>query len=183
MISVHSDEVDKVDSYIDQGKHVFILVYMEGCGPCMATKPEWLQIDDFLKDKYKNDNSIVIADIENDKLSKLKHVGEVDGFPTMKYMHKNNSGIVDVEPYEKADIKNANRSAKSFAEWIEQKSGPKNSRHGGNIRRGGNIRGGGNIKSSPYHLLRRLSKKTRKKRSKSKKRNKNRKKTRIKKRV
>lgn len=171
MILVHSDEVDDVDAYIDQGKHIFILVYMDGCGPCMATKPEWLDIEDFLKDKYKNDDSIVVADIENDQLSKLKYVGEVDGFPTMKYIHKNNSGMLDVESYENADIKNKDRSAKSFVEWIERKMEPNK-----------NSQGGGNRKSSPYHVLRRLSKKTKKKRSKSKKRNRNRKKTRIKKR-
>ena len=177
MILVHSDEVNDVDTYIDQGKHVFILVYMDGCGPCMATKPEWLDIEDFLKDKYKNDDSIVVADIENDQLSKLKYVGEVDGFPTMKYIHKNNSDMLDVETYENADIKKKDRSAKSFVEWIEGKMESNKNSQGG-----GNIRGGGKRKSSPYHVLRRLSKKTKKKRSKSKKRNRNRKKTRIKKR-
>lgn len=171
MILAHSDKVDEVDSYIDQGKHVFILVYMEGCGPCMMTKPQWLLINKMLKDKYKNDDSIVVADIENDKLSKLKHVGDVDGFPTMKYIHKNNNGMLDVETYENANIKNKDRTTKSFVEWIEGKMEPNQNSQG---------QGGGKRKSSPYHVLRRLSKKTRKKRSKSKKRN--RKKTRIKKR-
>ena len=30
-----------VDKLVNQGSDVFILVYMKGCGPCNATRPEW----------------------------------------------------------------------------------------------------------------------------------------------
>jgi hypothetical protein len=33
-------DASKIDELIKQGNDVFILVYMEGCGPCNATRPE-----------------------------------------------------------------------------------------------------------------------------------------------
>ena len=37
-------EVGKVDQFVKKGYDVFILVYMDGCGPCNATRPEWAKI-------------------------------------------------------------------------------------------------------------------------------------------
>jgi len=150
MIILHSDDVDKVDSYIDQGNCVFILIYMEGCGPCMSTKPEWLKIEEF---SGENNSSAVVADINKDYLSSLKYIGSVDGFPTMKYICKKNGNLV-VENYENAKIPKKDRSVQSFVKWIQSKtSDPRNLIVGGSLTVGG---------SSPYHLLKRLSKKTRK---------------------
>lgn len=153
MIFIHSKDVNQVDPYIDEGKCVFILVYMEGCGPCMVTKPEWLKIESMIDNKYKNNDSIVVADINKDFLSSLKYVGDVDGFPTMKYICKKNGNLV-VEPYEKE------RNVKALVQWIESKIN------------NGQMMGGS---SSPYHVLRRLTKKSNKKRTnKTKKSNKKR---------
>ena len=144
MIFIHTKDVNKVDPYIDEGKCVFILIYMEFCGPCMATKPEWLKIESELDNKYKNNDSIVVADINKDYLSSLKYVGDIDGFPTMKYICKKNGSLV-VESYEK------DRSTQSFIDWIESKIN--------------NMQNGG---SSPYHVLKRLSRKKSKKTRKPK---------------
>lgn len=106
-------DVEKVDKFVKQGKDVFILVYMKGCGPCNATRPEWEQLETVLKDQYAKNDKLVIIDINKDYLSSIKHLGNVDGYPTIKYIGKR--GTI-VEPYEKGE-----RSVSSFITWIESK--------------------------------------------------------------
>ena len=106
-------DVEKVDKFVKQGKDVFILVYMKGCGPCNATRPEWEMLETALKDQYAKNDNLVIIDINKDYLSSIKHLGNVDGYPTIKYIGKR--GTV-VEPYEKGE-----RSVSSFITWIESK--------------------------------------------------------------
>ena len=65
-------EVGKVDEFIKKGSDVFILIYMEGCGPCNATRPEWAKIESALKDQYSKNNKLVVIDINKDNLSKIK---------------------------------------------------------------------------------------------------------------
>ena len=106
-------DVEKVDKFVKQGKDVFILVYMKGCGPCNATRPEWEMLETALKDQYAKNDNLVIIDINKDYLSSIKHLGNVDGYPTIKYIGKR--GTI-VEPYEKGE-----RSVSSFITWIESK--------------------------------------------------------------
>ena len=106
-------DVGKVDKFVKQGKDVFILVYMKGCGPCNATRPEWEMLETALKDQYAKNDNLVIIDINKDYLSSIKHLGNVDGYPTIKYIGKR--GTV-VDPYEKGE-----RSVSSFITWIESK--------------------------------------------------------------
>ena len=106
-------DVGKVDKLVNKGKDVFILVYMKGCGPCNATRPEWEQLETVLKDQYAKNDKLVIIDVNKDYLSSIKHIGNVDGFPTIKYIGKR--GTI-VEPYEKGE-----RSVSSFITWIESK--------------------------------------------------------------
>lgn len=122
MIFIHSDlstkNIEKINKYVEEGKDVFILIYMEGCGPCMATRPEWEKITNMLESKYKSNNNIVIADVDKDLLPSLKYIGNIDGFPTMK--HISNKGKI-VEVYENVALTNKDRSVNSFVEWIEKK--------------------------------------------------------------
>lgn len=109
---------DDVDKLIKDKKHVFILVYMEGCGPCNATRPEWAKMCSALKDQYANNKDVAIIDMNKDNLSSVKHLGSVEGFPTMKYItNKGNT----IEAYEDSSIKNKDRSSDSFVNWIESK--------------------------------------------------------------
>ena len=111
-------DVSKVDKMIKQGKDIFILVYMEGCGPCNATRPEWEKIDSALREQYEKNDKLVVIDVNKDFLSSIKHIGNVNGFPTMKYI--GNYGKT-VEPYEKSSVKKKDRSVTSFINWIESK--------------------------------------------------------------
>ena len=94
--------IHKVDKMISQGKDVFILVYMVGCGPCNATRPEWTKIEGALKNQYANNDRFVIIDVNKDLLDGIKKIGSVDGFPTIKYI--GNYGKT-IEPYEESSVK------------------------------------------------------------------------------
>lgn len=107
-----------VDDMIKSKKHVFILIYMEGCGPCNATRPEWSKMAHTLQEQYSKNKDVAIIDINKDLLSSIKNVGSINGFPTMKYI--TNKGHI-VENYEDSSIKNKDRSADSFINWVESK--------------------------------------------------------------
>ena len=111
-------DVSKVDKIIKQGKDVFILVYMDKCGPCNATRPEWEKIDSALSEQYAKNDKLVVIDVNKDFLSSIKHIGKVDGFPTMKYI--GNYGKT-IESYENSSVKKKDRSVSSFINWIESK--------------------------------------------------------------
>jgi hypothetical protein len=112
------EDANKIDKMIEEGNDVFILVYMKGCGPCNATRPEWGNIENALKEQYGKNDKLVVIDINKDFLSNIKHIGEVDGFPTMKYI--GNYGKT-IEPYESSSVKKKDRSVTSFINWIETK--------------------------------------------------------------
>ena len=109
-----ADTKDKeIVEYIEKGVPVFVLIYMEGCGPCMATRPEWEKI----KDEHFS-KQVIVADIDQavlPKLEKLKgkitsKIGEIGGFPTMVSIIKNGDKVEDYSGDRKLD---------AFKEWIE----------------------------------------------------------------
>jgi thiol-disulfide isomerase/thioredoxin len=112
--------LETLDNFIKNNSHVFILVYMEGCGPCNATRPEWKKLESALKDNYDKKDNLVVVDLNKDLLSEIinKKIGNIDGFPTMKYI--NNYGK-NIETYENSSISKKDRSTDSFINWIESK--------------------------------------------------------------
>jgi thiol-disulfide isomerase/thioredoxin len=116
----NTDDLNVLLKHIQQGDDVFVIVHKTGCPPCMATVPKWEQLENALAIRYKSNNKVVIADINQevgiDQLAKF--MGEIEGFPTMRYIGKNGKKI---EEYEKFDGKNPSRSVDSFIEWIESK--------------------------------------------------------------
>ena len=114
------NNVAKLDSYLgDKNTKTFLLIFMEGCGPCNATRPEWSKIKNVLSPKIKNNKQIVVAAIDNtlaDKLTNLKT--KPTGFPTMKFI--TNGSIID-ENYEDSNISKKDRTIDSFMEWIHSK--------------------------------------------------------------
>ena len=144
--------VNEINKMIEDGKNVFVLIYMDGCGPCMQTKPKWDQMAQDLSNPEIEDD-IVIADVNKNYMNDLKHIGDIDGYPTMKHIGKKGQ---HVKAYEDSHVKQKDRSPESFKEWIKTHD---------------KLMGG-----SPLKLLKRLSKRTNKKRrnkrNKSNKRNK-----------
>lgn len=125
MIVLHVDpttkNTDEYNNHIEKGKHGFVLIYMEGCGPCNATRPEWKKLKNVLEQKpqYKNHNDLLIADIDQECLNDIKHLpNQPAGFPTMMYINKKHNLH---ENYEDSNIKKKDRSVDSFMEWIDSK--------------------------------------------------------------
>jgi len=109
-------DIVKLNKYMDDGLKAFILVFMEGCGPCNATRPEWAKMVSAVKEKYKH-NKFVVADVNKDVMTNLKYIGNVNGFPTIKYIEDKGNII---ESYEDSSVEPKNRSVDSFIQWIEQ---------------------------------------------------------------
>ena len=103
---------------IKGGKNVFLLIYMEGCGPCNATRPEWKKLENVLKDDILNKN-ILIVDMDKDILEKVSNIGSSPkGFPTIRYI--SNKDVEDFEDSELSD-EDKNRNIDSFVKWINLK--------------------------------------------------------------
>lgn len=97
--------------------HCFVLIYLVGCGPCNMTKPEWKKVANSFG--YRDDNKgVVMVHIDQNNLDKIHPVVgnyPISGYPTMLHVHGNK-----IIPYEESHIKNKNRSAESFREWINK---------------------------------------------------------------
>ena len=114
--------VEQLDDYIGNKKNkIFILIFMEGCGPCNATRPEWKKIEHVLANDFLNRDDIVIAAIENNLADGLKNLAtKPQSFPTMRFI---SDGGKTVENYEDSTIENKDRTIDSFVEWVKNKSG------------------------------------------------------------
>jgi thiol-disulfide isomerase/thioredoxin len=120
-----SNLIDKLNKHLThRDDKIFILFYMEGCGPCNATRPEWSKLKNVLSNHFLNRDDIVIVSIDKDLAGKLKNIGnEPNSFPTIRYM--TNQGKIN-ENYEDSNISKKDRTIDSFVEWIQLKSGEKN---------------------------------------------------------
>lgn len=135
MIFLHIDpttkNTDMFNKHVKDGKHMFVLFYMEGCGPCNATRPEWKKLENVLSHKHKHNNNIVIVDVDQDVLKSLKYIkNQPKGFPSMQHICKKGHHS---ENYEDSGISNKDRSIDSFVEWIEHHV----KKHGSHNMRGG----------------------------------------------
>jgi thiol-disulfide isomerase/thioredoxin len=117
--------IDKLNKHLThKDNKIFILFYMEGCGPCNATRPEWSKLNNVLSKDFLNRDDIVIVAIDHELFGKLKNIGnEPNSFPTIRYM--TNHGQIN-ENYEDANISKKDRTIDSFVEWIQNKSGETN---------------------------------------------------------
>jgi hypothetical protein len=109
-----------LNNFIKDGKDIFALIYMEGCGPCNATRPEWTKLKNILK-KHTSNNNALIVDIDKDILSEVHNFGsEPKGFPTIRYITKNGKVTEDFEDC-KLSEEYKNRTIDSFVKWINFK--------------------------------------------------------------
>ena len=115
---LYKNKQNIVDDLIKHNKHVFVLIYMDGCGPCNATRPEWAKMSHTLKKQYFGRKDVAIIDINKNVLPLIKSLGSVNGFPTMKYITDQGK---TVESYEDSGVKTKDRSVDSFINWIEGK--------------------------------------------------------------
>ena len=124
-------QIDMLNQELDNGKHIFLFTYLDGCGPCNQTKPKW----DNMKDKIKNKNDIVVVRLNSKLFPLLKKMGsEPSGYPSIRYVTTN--GVEEYENCTGSGVKD--RSTESFLRWIEHKLGSsshKKQRHSKRTRR------------------------------------------------
>jgi glycerophosphoryl diester phosphodiesterase len=112
--------VEKLDKYMGKNTNkIFLLIFMEGCGPCNATRPEWTKLKNVLSPEFLNRDDIIISSIDHTLAEKLKNLKtKPSSFPTMRFIEGSN-----VENYEDSSIDTKDRTIDSFIEWIKLKSG------------------------------------------------------------
>jgi thiol-disulfide isomerase/thioredoxin len=130
MIVLHIDptteNTDSLNEYLNTEKNIFVLFYLEGCGPCNATRPEWEKLENVLSDKY--DDNVVIADVDQSLMKEFKNLNiEPNGFPAIYHITNKGKTYTD---YEDSDINNKDRTIDSFVEWIEINIKPNKMRGG-----------------------------------------------------
>jgi hypothetical protein len=105
----------------------FMLVFMEGCGPCNATRPEWKKLQNVLPADFLNRKDVAIVSVDHIMADKITHLNpKPSSFPTMRYI--TNSGRTS-ENYEDCDIVNKDRQIDSFVNWMENKLGESDITH------------------------------------------------------
>jgi thiol-disulfide isomerase/thioredoxin len=124
--------IDKLNDYLSKkDSKIFILFYMEGCGPCNETRPEWSKLKNVLSKPFLNQQDIVIVSVDKDLFGRLKHTkDEPTSFPTIRFM--TNSGE-NIESYENSGISTKDRKIDSFVEWIKLKTGQNNITRGDDL--------------------------------------------------
>lgn len=122
-IDGNCNNVEKLDTYLGNKKNkTFILIFMEGCGPCNATRPEWTKIRNVLSPNFLNRDDIIISAIDHILAEKLKNLKrKPSSFPTMRFIEGSQE-----ENYEDSSIPTKDRTIDSFIEWIKVKTGEKN---------------------------------------------------------
>ena len=113
-INSKSNNASLFNKYVEEGKQIFVLFYMEGCGPCNITKPEWKEIETMMKSE-SNDN-VVIVDVDQEVLQEIQYLeSKPVGFPTMRYISNKGSTSEDYS---------GERKTTAFVSWIKSKIKP-----------------------------------------------------------
>jgi thiol-disulfide isomerase/thioredoxin len=111
--------IHEINQLLKNGKNVFLFTYMDGCGPCHSTIPQWDNISksDKLKEHLKHGDDVVTVRINKDLFPLLKDMGsEPGGFPSLRHVTKD-----QVEEFEDWQSPTKSRSTDSFIKWIEDK--------------------------------------------------------------
>ena len=117
----NESDISQLKNSMCSNKDIFMLIYMDGCGPCNQVRPEWKKLENVLHKRIKNPKykNVVIIDINKDILEKARtNIKSPIGFPTITFVSKNGS---IQENFEESNSPNKNREIDAFASWIETK--------------------------------------------------------------
>jgi thiol-disulfide isomerase/thioredoxin len=124
---IENQKIQVLKDGIKKNKHVFLFVFMNTCGPCIQTKPQWDNTQELLEKKYGNRDDYIVARMNYKFFDELGNAGsEPSGFPTLRYVKNENA-----EEYEDSGF--GERNTDSFIQWIttkmEKESKNKNSKN------------------------------------------------------
>jgi thiol-disulfide isomerase/thioredoxin len=116
----NSNDVDKLEivrKYVEEGKDVYVLVYMVGCGACDIVHPEWNKIKQEVKeDDLLNNSNIIVVDINKEFLDHPNNTFIKDetiaGYPTLLFLGKG----------KKDELKASLPDSKIIVNWIKKNS-------------------------------------------------------------
>ena len=95
----------------NQGKLLFIFVYMNGCGHCETVKPIWDKVNKVIAHNSLYSN-IKMIKIEQDDLKYLsEYIKPINSFPT----------FLSISKYNTSKIYNIDRDYKSIFQWVTKK--------------------------------------------------------------
>ena len=111
-INSKSNNAALFNQYVEEGKQIFVLFYMEGCGPCNMTIPEWKKIETIMTKLNLTDN-IVVVDVDQEVLEEIQYLqSKPVGFPTMRYIANKGKTSEDYP---------GERKVNAFVLWIKSK--------------------------------------------------------------
>jgi len=109
------DNFDKI--VLDTNKDVLVEFYAPWCGHCKSLAPIW----DKLATIFKNEDDVVVANVDADMYKDLGTRFGVSGFPTLKFFPKTNK---EGEAY------NSGRDLKDLLSFLNDKTGSKRQENG-----------------------------------------------------
>jgi hypothetical protein len=107
--------IDELNQHIQDDKDIVLLIYKEGCPPCMQTRPEWKKLE---TNSEMQNKDVVIVDIDHTLQNKIKHLDEqtIGGYPTIRHVKGSK-----FEEFEDWHNKGKKRDIDSFVKWINYK--------------------------------------------------------------
>ena len=45
LMSNYQNSIENFNGHVGSGKHIFLFLFMDGCGPCNSTKENWKNIN------------------------------------------------------------------------------------------------------------------------------------------
>jgi len=108
--SMETDDLQKLNAAMqsestNSNTHIFLLIFKQGCPPCMAIHPTWMDVQ-------KQTSNIFALDQQNIKMSHLAIQSyPISGYPTMLHLHT-------VNDLWEADAYTGDRDAISLNKWI-----------------------------------------------------------------
>lgn len=95
---------------IDKNSVKLVLFYAPWCGHCKALMPDWEKIEYKYNNQVVRQKKITISKIDCDQNAKLAEQYNIQGYPTIKLLHSNNNGKINLYDYE--DQRNYNQISK-----------------------------------------------------------------------
>ena len=113
-------EIEELNKLLNEKNiHIFLFIFMDGCGYCDDAKPELKKLENMKN--YKDSDNLVISDINESLLDSINNSSvkeNIRGFPTFR--HFTNGTYENYE--DSKDLTNTDNKVSSFSEWIYKKT-------------------------------------------------------------